>query len=45
MAENNSNDEISKTVIQKWRVHADKIQLDANKIILGQEKEREINQI
>ena len=38
MAENNSNDESSKTVIQKWRVHADKIQLDANKIILGQEK-------
>jgi MoxR-like ATPase len=38
LAENNSNDESSKTEIQKWRVHANKIQLDANKIILGQEK-------
>ena len=38
MAENNSNDESSKTEIQKWHVHANKIQLDANNIILGQEK-------
>ena len=38
MAENNSNDDSSKALIQTWRSYAEKIQLDANNIILGQEK-------
>jgi MoxR-like ATPase len=38
LAENNLNNVSSKALIQTWRSHAEKIQLDANNIILGQEK-------
>ena len=38
MAENNSNNYSSKVLIQTWHSYAKKIQLDANSIMLGQEK-------
>jgi MoxR-like ATPase len=38
LAENNLNDDSSIALIQTWRSYAEKIQLDANNIILGQEK-------
>jgi len=38
LAENNSNNYSSKVLMQTWHSYAKKIQLDANSIILGQEK-------